>query len=103
MAIGTGYFHTGLDVPSGWFHLALVFHGPENGQGFTLYVDNTSLTDSKMYVTNNDSTRYSSGAVILGKSVVDRNNNYGSLSVDELTFWNRQLSETEVAKLRNMH
>ena len=89
-------------MPSGWFHLALVFHGPENGQGFIPYIYNTSLTDS-ILTTGDPSTRNSSGAVVLNGGIEDRSRNYGSFSVDELTFWNRQLSETEVAKLRNMY
>ena len=101
MSIGTGYFHRALDVPSGWFHLALVFHGPEHG--FIVYKDNTSLTDSILTTGDDASTRNSSGVVVLDRAIEDRSRNYGSFSLDELTFWNRQLTETEVEKLRNMY
>ena len=99
--VSTVYFHKELDVPSGWFHFTIVFHGPEHGQGFTVYGNTDSLTSTtlvnKTYISN------SSGVVILGKLYEERDRHFGSLVVDELTFWNRQLSESEVAKLRNMH
>ena len=100
MIVSTGYYaQDSIRISPGWFHLALVFYVPEHG--FTLYRDEDSWTATilanKSFISN------SSGVVILDRLYEDRDRNYGSLSIDELTFWNRQLSKAEVAKLRNMY
>ena len=56
-----------------------------------------------MILANKSFIGNSSGVVIIGRLYEDKSRNYGSMSIDELTFWNRQLSEAEVAKLRNMY
>ena len=44
-----------------------------------------------------------SGIVVIGKQHVDRSKFYSTLMVDELTFWNRQLSGEEVVAIRDMY
>ena len=45
----------------------------------------------------------SNGQVFIGKLRMDETGDYSSVMVDELSFWNRQLSETEVEALRNQY
>ena len=97
-----GYFAKDvISIPSGWFHLALVFHGPEEGQGITVYTNGTPAAAPSLRGTNH--TRNSSGIVVIGRLRTDQGPNYATLMADELTFWNRQLSDEEVEALRDMY
>ena len=49
LRILNGYFAKGdIIIPSGWFHFALVFHGPEEGQGITVYMNGTPATSTSL-------------------------------------------------------
>ena len=37
--VATGWFETGLKNPSGWAHVVINFMGPNDGEGFTLFVN----------------------------------------------------------------
>ena len=82
-----------------WFHLVLVFHGPNDGQGITVHLNNQSVRES-IKPSSNFSPGNATGEVAIGRLYVDRNEHYSNVMADELTFWNRQLSETEVEVLR---
>ena len=43
------------------------------------------------------------GGVAIGRLYVDLDQQYSNVMADELTFWNRQLSKTEVEALRNKY
>ena len=102
MRVLNGYFHwSRVHIPSDWFHLVLVFHGPESGQGFAVHRDEDQWTSRILHT--NGGYKNTSGTVIIGRLYSDRDGNYGDVMADELTFWNRQLTEQEVDALRNMH
>ena len=97
-----GYFAKDvISTPTSWFHLALVFHGPEEGQGITVYTNGTPAAAPSLRGTNH--TRNSWGIVLIGRLRTDQGPNYASLMADELTFWNRQLRDEEVEALRDMY
>ena len=95
------FVRNAVSIPSGWFHLALVFHGPEDGEGITMHRNEDHWTSRSLQDSNG--FKNTSGTVIIGRLYSDRDSNYGNVMVDELTFWNRQLTEQEVDALRNMH
>ena len=90
-----GYFHYNhASFPSDWYHLAMILHGPNDGQGISIYHDGIlvkrdSTKEQKNYT-------QSTGTVIIGKRFTDRDEDYGSIMVDELTFWDRQLLPEEI-------
>ena len=45
----------------------------------------------------------SSGTVAIGRRLTKSDSDYGSVTVDELMFWNRELSKEEAQMLRNMY
>ena len=95
MRIPDGYFHYNHSpVPTEWYHLALVYHGPNNGQGMSVYHDGNLVKpdSSKSPKTHTES----SGTVIIGKRHTDQDEDYGSVMVDELMFWDRQLLPAEI-------
>ena len=84
-----------------WFHLVLVYHGPNNGQGITVHLNSNSISASVKGSSNPEQD--SSGEVVIGKLRVDEARDYSTVMADELTFWNRQLSDAEVAALAGKH
>ena len=95
MRVSDGYFHYNHDsFPTDWYHLAMIFHGPNNGQGMSIY-HNGSLVKYDLTKALKNYTG-SSGNVIIGKRFTDRDEDYGSVMVDELTFWDRQLLPEEI-------
>ena len=89
-----------------WFHLLFVYLGP-NTNGITIHLNNTFYPSTTIETSNpNTSATHgydSTGEVIIGKLHVDKAGDYSNVMVDELTFWNRQLSEAEVEALRNQY
>ena len=90
-----------------WFHLVFVYQGVNNVEGITVYLNNTSKTSTTLDSNNNNNnppiSPDSTGEVIIGKVFIDEPKHYSNVMADELTFWNRQLSETEVDALRKKY
>ena len=85
-----------------WFHMDFVFHGPNNGQGITVHLNSQSVTASSK-AANNIFPNKATGEVAIGRLYMDLDQQYSNVMADELTFWNRQLSKTEVEALRNKY
>ena len=85
----------------GWYHLALVFHGPNPGEGMSVYHGWNRLTKDDG-LTANEYPNPPDGTVVIGKYQTNGDTNYGSVMVDELTFWNRQLLPSEIQALATM-
>ena len=99
--IPDGYFHYTHDsVPADWYHLALVYHGPNHGQGMSVYHDGSLVKHDSTKTPKNHTE--SSGSVIIGKHHTNRDGDYGSVMVDELTFWDRQLLPEEIRAIVDM-
>ena len=94
--IQTGSFHTlnGPIQPTAWFHLGLVYHGSEDGQGFTVYYDGRLLQSVTQKIPNTfDRGR---GKLVVGRILIDKDNRYASIEVDDIILWNRQLNVQEI-------
>ena len=99
MAVKDGHFNTdGFVIPYGWFHVTWVFHGPS--EGFTVYHENGEQTDKVLTRRDYQNT---SGTVVIGRRLTNNDGEYGSVTVDGLMFWNRELSKEEAQMLRNMY
>ncbi len=94
------YYVTTDPIPNGWFHVAVVLHGPTSG--ISLYINGT-LSESDSDGTSGYSGPYgfSTGEVVLGRSYTQGDWNYGRGSLDELYFWTRPLSDSEIQNLYN--
>ena len=89
-----GYFHYNYPWLTDWYHLALVYHGPNDGQGISIYHDgNLIKNDASKALRDREESR---GTVVIGKLYTDTDQHYGSVMVDELTFWNKQLLPAEI-------
>ena len=75
---------------TGWYPLGFIYHGPNNTQGIWVYHNGTLVwNDANKAVKT--FTSVSSGTVVIGKLLTNRNNRYSNVMVDELTLWDRQL------------
>ena len=71
--------------------------GPNEGQGFSVYHDGSLVKRDSTKAQKNHTE--SSGTVIIGKRFTDRDEDYGSVMVDELMFWDRELLPEEMQTL----
>ena len=83
--------------------MTIVYHGPNNGEGFTVYHDGTQVEhDDTRYYTGFSYTT-GPGVVVIGRGYTDEDDHYTSVAVDELTMWNRQLSFQEIQDIFDMY
>ena len=102
MRLPDGAFHYKPNQPVvGWYHMVLVFHGPNEGQGISVYHDGVLVKNDP---TKNVWSSYTenSGNVVIGKLKTDTDEGYGSVMVDELMFWDRQLLAEEITAIAAM-
>ena len=97
MLVGEGFFQVQHDRPTGWFHLAMVFHGPNEGEGITVYHDGVQVaSDTTKWPYSFPPYRPGDGTFVIGRFYTDRGEDYSSVEVDELTLWNRNLTQQEI-------
>ena len=95
-----GFFRARLDPITGWFHLVVVYLGPNNGQGLVVYINGTQ--ERRKTTKHDDSRQPSNGQLVIGKKTTNGDYFYSSVAVDELTLWNRQLTAQEVEDLHQI-
>ena len=85
-----------------WIHLALVYKGPENEyQGTIIYRDGIQK-DSSVNKWPYDGLKHPSGVFRIGRLFENPNSWYSRVMVDELSIWNRQLTQTEIHAVKEM-
>ena len=94
-----GYFASGfIETNDGWIHVALVYSGPNDGQGIRVYHNGAHQRDDTAKYPQ--ATGTPPGILKIGKRYDHLGNaQYGRVTVDELTLWNRQLSEKEIQSI----
>ena len=91
-----GWYGTGIQKPSGWVHIAMVYHGVR--QGITGYVDGSQIGTGTSI--NPGHGGMGTGQVVIGRRVFSEEGpRYASVQVDELRMYNRQLSKEEIANM----
>ena len=100
MFVNDGSFVDTVGTIPGWFHLVVVYLGPNNGQGLVVYVNGTREgRDKTMY---GGANQPGNGELIIGRKYTDWDDKYASVAVDEMTLWNRELSAQEIENLYQM-
>ena len=82
-----------------WVHVAMVYRGPNNGQGVTVFKNGQSVGDDKHRSTT---TTAAPGTLMIGKLFTGNNAGYCRCQVDELLIWNRQLTSSEINWIKNI-
>ena len=94
-----GRFDVLLVRPTGWFHIVLNYMGTGDNEGITLYMDRVEVSS--------DTTKYAGpylpgdGRIVVGRVYTDSDQLYSSVQVDELLFFNRNLTLNEITSLAN--
>ena len=89
--------------PTGWTHVVLNYIGPNDGEGIRVYYNGTEVANA---TTNSDGT-YSTGdgRIVVGRYLFLWDGHcdmwYPSLQIDELTFFNKALSTTDITAMYN--
>ena len=101
--VNDGHFEKSISPVSfnTWFHITMIYRGPNEGEGFTVYhdgVNNGNDTTKGSYTRNPPS-----GKVKIGRIFDEPGTTYyGSACVDELLFFNQQLFDSEIITIMNM-
>ena len=85
-----------IDVTTGWVHGVMVYHGVE--QGITVYQDGRKIgtgTDKR----HAGAKPRGNGQVGVGLRNHGYRDRYASVSVDEIKFYNQQLTEKEISDM----
>ena len=73
----------------------MVYHGV--GVGITIYQDGREIATTTTMIAESKPT--GNGQVVIGKRTGRFGDRYTSVSVDEIKFYNRQLSEQEISDM----
>ena len=94
---------TDLTVPTEWYHLVFNYIGESSvgEDSVVIYHNGAEVGRSTNKVSYSTSARQ--GVVVIGKHRVQSEQDFASVMVDELLFFNRPLSEAEAQILYNMH
>lgn len=96
MATLTGFYDAFTSKPSGWFHLVLTLN-PTRDE-VKIY-NNGQFDDSGNTPVYPDNFSGGTNGLVIGRFYIDRDERYGKIEIDELTFWNRELTSAEVLSL----
>ena len=91
-----------LPIPTRWTHIVLNYIGPDNGQGIRGYVNGQEVASG----TTKHPRSYPAGdgRIVVGRFTTDRDLDqlYSSIQIDELIFFNKALSTTDIKLLYNV-
>ena len=86
-------------VRSGWTHIVLNYIGPNDDEGIRIYYNAEELESDITNLVVSFSA--GDGRIVIGRGYTNENSNYASVNVDELLFFNRSLTPSEVTVLHN--
>ena len=94
-----GEFSARFSIPTGWTHIVLNYIGPNEGEGTRVYynaaeVASDTTKSEKTYPTGD-------GRIVVGRYYTDEDRYYMSMQIDELIFFNKTLSTTDIKHLYN--
>ena len=95
----TGYFRTFRYKPSGWSHIVLNYLGPNNGQGIRMFINGAEVASSTTKTSSSKSA--GDGRIVIGRWYTDRDQNYASVQVDELIFFDEALKPSQALQFYN--
>ena len=85
--------------PSGWTHFVPNYVGPNNGDGIRIFYDGVEVGSDTTKGTNSFPT--GDGRIAVGRRFTNEDRNYPSVQVDDLVFFNRNLSLADIQAIFN--
>ena len=92
-----GHFTVSVGKSNEWVHGVLNFLGPYDEEGISIYQNGIHVGNHT--IITQSSTTEPNGRIVIGRAVTEVNGFYGSVQVDELLFFNKSLTETEIRML----
>ena len=87
-------------TPNQWFHVVFNYFGPEpDEKGYTVYHNGDQVT-SQFFIENDSRAPQKDAEIVIGRRFTGVDGFYSSLIVDELLFFNRDLSGREITNLQ---
>ena len=83
--------------PKGWFHL--VMNGVDEG----LHVYINGELERNGTTVDSVKVKAGDGKTVIGRTYTNKDKYYVSVMVDEMTFWNRNLTTQEIKAIYAMH
>ena len=93
-----GQFSTYHNDPSGWTHVVLNYIGPNNGEGIRIYFNEAEV---KSDTTKSAVFQIQMEMVGLLLEKHDYDQKYASVQVDELIFFNKNLTDSNIQTIYN--
>ena len=92
-----GRFSVQLGQSNEWIHIALNYIGPEEGEGIAMYQDGIQVATGENKLFRNFSA--TSGKIVIGRAYTYIDELYTNAQVDEMLFFNQQLTVAEISLL----
>ena len=92
-----GRFYKSRPKTTAWTQVVLNFHGPNNGEGITVFFNGAAIArDASKFI-----GRYSTGdgGIVVGRFYTNRDQRYTSVEFDELVSFNNSLTLEEIKYL----
>ena len=85
---------------TGWTHFVLNYLGPNDGEGIMIFNDGVNVTSD----TTKGGALLSAGdgRIVVGRTYTNRDEEYASVRMDKLLFFNQTLSTTDIIALNNL-
>ena len=87
------------DTRPHWFHIVFNIIGPNDGEGFRIYHDGKLVGNATSF--DRIRSHAIDGRIVIGRFYTDHNSDYASFDMDELLFFNRSLTESEIQMMNN--
>ena len=97
VALADGFFTIRNSKPSGWTHIVLNYIGPNYGEGTRIYYNGQEVDSDRA----KGGTSYAmvDGRIVVGRRFTNVDEDYASITIDELIFFNRFLKVDEIETL----
>ena len=92
-----GYFDANNYKPCGWTHIVLNYFNFSDDEGITVYFNGRKVASDTSKADGSQSP--GDGRIVVGRKYTDRNQDYASVQVDELIFFNNSLTLEEIETL----
>ena len=88
-----------LPSPVGWTHIVMNYIGPNDGEGIRGYYNGSEVASET--TKSEDTVPAGDGRIVIGRVFTYSDERYTSMQIDELIFFNKALSTTDITAMYN--
>ena len=97
-----GLFEIVVGIPTGWVNAVLNFKGPDGEQGISVYNNGTHIGTNTTKINVEERFQENNREIQIGRFRSFVAVHYATVEVDELSFYNRYLTDEEIASLNQI-